>query len=168
MKGRSAKERGPFTTSNAKDRITPRVISATNFSAELRQKIGVEPTAPLSDADMLRIIRKYPQITPVALFNPGSHWNLVIKVPPYGIEIFDPINGVRTIGVFRPSDVTYYTSEKGTFNSQGALDEIKKDGYFLSSGPLRRLGIAQTDPANCVDLSIYAAGVAKGLITPTL
>ncbi len=170
-KAKAGKEKDSFVplfTPNTRDRVAPRVISATNFSTELRKKIGVEPTDPLSSADMFRVIKEYPQIIPFALYDPGFHWNLVTKVLPHGIEIYDPIIGLRTIGVIRESDVTYYFSENGEPRSDINLDKARENGYSLASESLRRLGITRANPADCGPLSIYAALVAKGLVIPTL
>lgn len=151
----------------------PRTVSPQQFIEEFRRKVGLEPRRPFSNTYFWETGKHYPGLIPLAVYNPGNHWVLVVDInPDSSIEVFDPTAGLRIIGGELRGNGFYYLrrEENSTgeypfsLSSQTSVLQFRSGGYSLHREPLARLGRIQSDPLNCGPLVFYAALVAKGRI----
>ena len=152
----------------------PTVISPERFVEQLTAELGLVPGAELSETNMKKIAKKYPQLFPVALFKSLGRWNLVLNVPQGRMEIYDPLIGLRTIpGQFPAGSLLYFDAIKGNgLVTTTDIQRVRESGYYLSSRisqALKSLGEIQKNPTdtNSWMFSIYAGMVARGTIIPT-
>ena len=98
------------------------------------------------------------EINPVAFYNFGNHWSLVLEYHNGELNIYDPSLGVRSLPYRLTQRVWYFPKPKhlGLYAA-----DLSKDKYKTPQEPLQQLGPIQRNPVDCGTLSLFAANFVK-------
>lgn len=152
------------------DHILP--ASPEDFARYCRQHLGVSETYGLYPEDIKKVAEDF-DITPLAFFNPGSHWVLVVRAHADGVVAYDPLVGLKDVRYGRINIIEYVKPKTSPEDKDNQLmllptdfHRLQDDGYNIPEEPLAQLARVQYDPVNCGPLILFAANFARSCVSP--
>lgn len=127
------------------------------FSKYCRELLGLKPNDSLWNEDLQELSEKL-ELNPIAFYNSGDHWTLILEYYKGQLTIYDPPSGVRSLE-YGPAQKVWYFPKPKYLESSAA--DLSKDGYKILQEPLQQLGPIQRNPADCGPLSLFAANFVK-------
>lgn len=131
-----------------------------------RQELGVGKNHGFYFEEIAEISGKIGSVPSVYLLD-ARHWRLVLSSTPQGFRVYDSSSGIEDIGFNSTQRLHITERPRHTFSVHSFVSRrLHTIGYQLPEQHIAHLGRLLYTAADCGPLSVYAAGLALGKISP--